>query len=363
MRKLLLPLLSAALLVGAVLHSARSQQAPAPAAPPVAPARSPFARAISGTGLVEARTENISLGSALAGLVLEVYVPADKVGVRVKRGTPLFRVDDRNLRAERKFAAASLEAARAELAKLDAMPRPEEVPVSEAKVKAARAQRALLQDQFERARQLLPRRAISQEDYRQRQLALEETRQQLARTEAEHALLQAGAWQPDKVIARAAVAKAQARLEQIDADLERAVVRAPVEGEVLQVNVRPGEYVATPSPAPLVVLGDLRNLHVRVDIDDDDVPRFRPDAAARAYLRGNARVEVPLTFVRVEPFLVPKKSLTGEGTERVDTRVLRVIYALPAGTKGIYVGQQLDVFIAEEGDGKTPSSAGSPTAR
>jgi multidrug resistance efflux pump len=348
MLKLILPLLSVAMLAAALVHTARSGPQETPASPPATPARSPFPRAVSGTGLVEARTENIGMGTAVAGLVLEVYVPADKVGMHVKAGTPLFRVDDRNLRAERAFAAASLEAARAELAKLEVMPRPEDVPVSEAKVRAARAQRALQQDQFERARRLLPSRAISEEDYRYRQLALEEARQQLARAEAEHALLQAGAWKPDKVIARAAVAKTEARLAQLDTDLERTIVRAPIDSEVLQVNVRPGEYVATPAPAPLVVLGDLRNLHVRVDIDDDDVPRFRPTAAARAYLRGNADVEMPLTFVRVEPYLVPKKSLTGEGTERIDTRVLRVIYALSPETKGIYVGQQLDVFIAAE---------------
>jgi multidrug resistance efflux pump len=348
MLKLLLPLLSAAMLAAALMHTARSGPAEATASPPAVPALSPFPRAVSGTGVVEASTENIGLGSALAGLVLEVYVPADKVGMQVKVGTPLFRVDDRHLRAERTFAVSSLEAARAELARLEALPRPEDVPISEARVGAARARHALHQDQFVRARQLLPDGGISQEDYRQRELAVEEGRQQLARAEAEHALLRAGAWQPDKVIARAAVARAEARLAQLDVDLDRAIVRAPIDGEVLQVNVRPGEYVATPAPAPLVVLGDLRNLHLRVDIDDDDVPRFRPTAAARAYLRGNAEVEMPLTFVRVEPYLVPKKSLTGEGTERIDTRVLRVIYALPPGMKRIYVGQQLDVFIAAE---------------
>jgi multidrug resistance efflux pump len=347
-KKLILPLMSVGMLVVALLHTARSGPVEAPAPPPAAPARSPFPRAVSAAGLVEARTENIALGSALPGLVLEVHVPADKVGTHVEKGTPLFRVDDRNLRAERKFAAASLEAARADLARLEAMPRLEELPVSEAKVRAARAQVKSQQDHFDRAGQMMPRRAVSQEEFRQRQFALEEARQQLARVEAEHALLKAGAWMPDKAIAGAAVAKAEARLAQLDADLERAIVRAPIDGDVLQVNVRPGEYVATPAPAPLVVLGDLRNLHVRVDIDDDDVSRFRPGAAARAFLRGNAKVEMPLKFVRVEPYLVPKKSLTGEGTERVDTRVLRVIYALPPGIKNIYVGQQLDVFIEAE---------------
>jgi HlyD family secretion protein len=52
-----------------------------------------------------------------------------------------------------------------------------------------------------------------------------------------------------------------------------------------------------------------------------------------------------LTFVRVVPYVVPKKSLTGDRSERVDTRVLQVIYALEPGEKSVYVGQQLDVFI------------------
>jgi hypothetical protein len=48
----------------------------------------------------------------------------------------------------------------------------------------------------------------------------------------------------------------------------------------------------------------------------------------------------------VEPFVVPKKSLTGDNTERVDTRVLQVIYDCdPAGRPPLFVGQQVEVFI------------------
>ena len=49
--------------------------------------------------------------------------------------------------------------------------------------------------------------------------------------------------------------------------------------------------------------------------------------------------------MRVEPYVVPKKSLTGDNTERVDTRVLQVIYALVSADRRVYVGQQLDVFV------------------
>src|SRR6185295_16275011 len=95
----------------------------------------------------------------------------------------------------------------------------------------------------------------------------------------------------------------------------------------------------------LIVLGSVTQLHVRVDIDEYDIPRFIPDAPARATLKGQSTEFFPLKFVRVEPYVVPKKSLTGDNTERVDTRVLQVIYAVETGGKRLFVGQQLDVFI------------------
>jgi hypothetical protein len=82
-----------------------------------------------------------------------------------------------------------------------------------------------------------------------------------------------------------------------------------------------------------------------VDIDENDIPRFRPGAPAKAMLRGDPRQEFGLRFVRVEPYVIPKKSLTGDNTERVDTRVLQVIYALDKTSAPVYVGQQLDVYV------------------
>ncbi len=117
---------------------------------------------------------------------------------------------------------------------------------------------------------------------------------------------------------------------------------------VLQVNVRPGEYVGAPATQALIVLGNIERLHVRVDIDEHDIPRFDRNAKAIAKLRGNPRLEFPLTFVRVDPYVIPKRSLTGDNTERVDTRVLQVLYSLDAGDEKVFVGQQMDVFIEAE---------------
>ncbi len=124
-----------------------------------------------------------------------------------------------------------------------------------------------------------------------------------------------------------------------------------MDGTILQVNVRPGEYVSTTGTQSLILMGNLRPLHLRVNVDEEDIPRLKLFAPARAKIRGDAgQKEVPLTFVRLEPFVVPKTSLTGVNTERVDTRVVQVIFAVDSENrmvreKKILVGQLVDVFI------------------
>jgi multidrug resistance efflux pump len=350
LRRLLLPLIAAVLFGFALLHVVRANQSLPKTNPPVTPAQAPFGRTVAGAGLVEARTENIAIGSHLPGVVVEVLV---KVGQKVKAGTPLFRLDDRQLRADLKLREANLAAALAQLAKLESMPRQEELPPSEARVREAEANLQDHEDQYKRARTLYGSRAVGEEEWVRRKQALRMAREQLARARAEYDLLRAGAWEPDKAVARTAVTQAQAQVEQTRTELDRLVVRAPVDGDVLQVNVRPGEYVGAPPGMALVVLGDVHNLHIRVDIDENDIPRFRPGLPARAMVRGNPRQEFPLSFVRVEPFVIPKKSLTGDNTERVDTRVLQVIYQLHADGRQVFVGQQLDVFL-DDGEESSP---------
>jgi HlyD family secretion protein len=80
-------------------------------------------------------------------------------------------------------------------------------------------------------------------------------------------------------------------------------------------------------------------------VDENEAWRVRVAAPAVAYVRGNKEISTPLKFVRFEPYVIPKVSLTGESTERVDTRVLQVIYSFDQKNLPIFVGQQMDVFI------------------
>jgi len=338
-----LPLVALGLLGFAVWFVWRTRPVTTDPPPPIAPAKNPYADALAAAGIVEARTENIAVGSATPGVVVEVMVT---VGDGVRPGTPLFRLDDRDLRAELAVRKAEIDRAKSELVRLEAEPRPERIPVQAAAVRETQAQLTREQDALKRAQETFRQRVTTEEDLVAKQQAVRLAEASLAKAQADMDLLQAGSWRYDQDVARAAVQRAEVEARKIETELDRLVVRALVAGRVLQVNVRPGEFVGAPPNQPLVILGDIETLHVRVDIDEYDIARFDRTAPAAAFPRGNLQDRYPLEFVRVEPFVVPKKSLTGDSTERVDTRVLQVIYAFdPAGRPPLFVGQQVEVFI------------------
>jgi hypothetical protein len=112
------------------------------------------------------------------------------------------------------------------------------------------------------------------------------------------------------------------------------------------MKTRLGEYAQSgPLSTPLMLLGNDDRLHVRVDVDENDAWRFHPCASAIASVRGNPELKTPVKFEHTDPDVVPRMSLTGDSTQRVDSRVLQVIYSFDRGSIPVYVGQQMDVFI------------------
>lgn len=317
--------------------------APLPAAAPAAdPATNPFASGVAGAGLVEASTENIAIGTPVGGVVEEVLV---EVGQMVERGAPLFRLDARIQQAALVSAEASLAVARAEHERLAKAPRSEDLPPVEARVREAEALLDEAKRQLGRS-ESAGGAVFSPEDIDTRRSHVAVVEARLTSARAELAKLRAGAWAPDLAVAAARVAQAEATVATARAEVERLTVRAPVGGTVLQVKIRAGEFAPSGVTAtPLMLLGDISMLQARVDIDEHDAWRITPGAKAKASLRGNARITTDLTWLRSEPYIVPKRSLTGDSAERVDTRVLQVIYRFPRGELPIHVGQQLDVYI------------------
>jgi multidrug resistance efflux pump len=354
------PAAAALLFAVAIVHVSRSggEEDGSPPQPLSKPPSAPFEDAVAGAGIIEAQTENIEVGTQVPGVVAEVLV---EVADRVAAGDPLFRLDTTEMEAQLQVQQAAVEVAQAELARLEQMPRPEEVPIQEALVQQAEARLEEARSNWQRVERLTAKGAVTEEqvDIAREQLNVSQT--ELARTRAQMQLLQAGSWAPEKKKAAASLLQAKAELQRMQTEIGRRTVKARIGGEVLQVNVRPGEYVGTPPTQALVVLGETTKLHVRVDIDEADIPRFTPGASGIAMLRGDSAQQFRLTFKRVEPFVVPKRSLTGDNTERIDTRVLQVIYEIVDANVPLYVGQQVDVFIKSDASERGPAEGSQET--
>jgi HlyD family secretion protein len=337
-----LPAVAAAVLLLAILSIARTQPVYKSVPPPGKPPVSAYDKEVGAVGLVEANTENVAISLPVPGWVTRVYV---KAGDQVRKGDKLFSLDDRDLVAELALRQSAQSVAEARLRKLLESPRPEEIPPAEARVHEAEE---TLQDasiQLKLIESVRDKRAIREEDLLRRRIAVGAAKARLAQSNADLALLKAGSWQPDIEIAKAEMAQAQRQVERVRADLARLTVTAPMVGEILQCKVRVGEYAQSgPLQQPLILMGNTSYLNIRADVDEQDAWRVRNGAAAVASARGDGSKRYPLHFVRFEPYVIPKKNLTNDATERVDTRVLQVIFALNKGTP-VRAGQQMDVYI------------------
>jgi HlyD family secretion protein len=190
--------------------------------PMVQSAKVPFASYVAGAGLIEASTENIAIGTPVSGIVAAIYV---NWGDRVNAGEPLFKIDDRDLQGQ--------------------------LLVATAKVKESEATLAKTRNLLKIAEGLRIGSSISGVDLANRRF--------------------------DVAINEAVLQSAAAQVEQIKIEIERRTIRAPVTGSILQLKTRLGEFAQGGVLAtPLVLLGDTKFLHVRVDIDENDAWRVQP---------------------------------------------------------------------------------------
>jgi multidrug resistance efflux pump len=337
-----IPVIAALALIFAAVSVARLRPVESKVEPYMPPPSASFGHKVGAVGIVEASSENIAVSLPVPGLVTAVYV---KAGDRVAKGQPLFSLDDRDIRAELALREADLELAKVKLERLQASPRPEEIPPAQARVNEAKAELSDAQIQLQLMESVRDKRAIRVEDLERRRRAVEIAEAKLDEANTALRLLRAGTWSKDIDVAEAEVRQAASHVERVRADLERLTVVSSISGEILQCKVRAGEYAsAGPLAQPLILLGAVDQLNVRADVDERDAPRVKPGASVVASIRGDARRKFSLRFVRFEPFVVPKRNLTNDSAERVDTRVLQVIYAIEKGAP-VLPGQQMDVLI------------------
>lgn len=265
-----------------------------PKTPPIlfSPPTSPYKHYIAGEGVIESAYKNITIAPAFNQLISDIYVT---VGSIVKKDAPLFKLNTQHLEAQLIQAQQDQKTA--------------ETNYKNQKV------------QYSFYTRLKNKSAVSEQAYQATFYAMKVAEQQLE--------------------------SAKAAVNVIKTDIALSTTRAPIDGEVLQVNIRVGQFAnSNPfSNTSLILFGDTRVYHVRIDIDEEDSWRLIKGAPATAFLRGNSRIAIPLEFVYLEPYIIPKISLSGSDVERVDTRVLQVVYQLPKDKYPVYAGELLDIYL------------------
>jgi HlyD family secretion protein len=333
-----------------------------PVQPPLFnPAANPYAKGIYADGVVESEQsvgENINIYPQVSGPVTAVLVAE---GQKVRKGDALLTIDDSVQSATAEQQKAQAEAALAMLEELKAEPRPEALEVSAAQVVSATATLKNAQDELDKQERAyaIDARSVSLEALDNARNAKKIAEANLKVAERQYDLTKAGAWSYDiqnQERQYAALSKAYAASEAL---LGQYTIRAPADGVVMSIQAAVGSYVSpqgaydsyTQGLDPLVVMGAPQdNLEVRAYIDEILVHRL-PDPAkmdAQMFVRGTD-IHLPLSFLRIQPFISPKIELSDQRQERVDVRVLPVIFrfAKPKGVN-LYPGQLVDVYVGEK---------------
>lgn len=276
-------------------------------------------------GVIEAASDPVSLSFEQSGRVVEVLVDE---GDHVVSGQVVARLDDRLARARVRQAEAALASARARRDLSVRGARAEEIRALEAEVRAADAMARERTRTAERARMLLGAGAGTAADRDGAEDAAAVAGANREGADARLALLRRGTRTESRREAAAAVAAAEAALEEANVSLDQTVLRAPRDGIVLRRYVEPGEHVAQMPPSVVVTMADLTQLRVRAEVDEADVGRVfagqRGYATADAF--GARRFSGRIVHITAE--LGRKVLRAEEPRARADTKVLEVLLAL-----------------------------------
>jgi len=332
-----------------------------PALPPVfSPASDPYVSGIYAEGIVESvqtSGENINTYPEVAGIVKEILVAE---GQEVRKGMPLLLIDPSIQKATAEQQKSAAQAALAMLEELKAEPRKENLDIAEAQVISAQAALKTAQDEMSKQKTAyeLDPRSVSKDalDSAINAEAVAQANLEVARRQRD--LTKAGAWIFDIRNQERQYNALEKAYRASSALLSKYTLNAPSDGIVMSVNTIVGSYVSpqgsynsyTQGMDPVLVLGTPQtNLHVRCYIDEILVPRLPVPSKIKAQMsvRGS-NVKVPLDYVRVQPFVSPKIELSDERQERVDVRVLPIIFKFEKPKDlNLYPGELVDVYIGD----------------
>lgn len=304
--------------------------------------RPPFATYINGVGIVEPQSGNIYIGTPFNRIVKKINV---SVNEQVKKGAVLFELDRQDLIANLRVKQKEYERTLANLHKLEAFPRNEDLTIAKEALQKAQLTLDESKTQYEMAANLPNPRAISQEEHDKRQYKYRQAEAQLREVEAQFKKIKSGTWQPELKIAVYECEQAKADVKATEEEIQRTFIKSPIDGTVLQIKIHEGETPSSDPSKTVIILGNMDELYLRVSIDQFNVSALNPNTPAVAFRQGDRSTEFPLEFIHVEPFMVPKRYLTNESNEKVDTQVLEILYRIAKKDSHLFIGEQMDVFI------------------
>lgn len=303
---------------------------------------------LGGLGVIEPARPESRLAPAASGRIARIAVTE---GERVRAGTVLVELELGAEQAALAAAEAEVLVAQAELARTRRGLRPEEREALERDARAAEARAELSEGVVERLRLAASGGGVSVDELHraERQAAADR-----ATAEGSSARRRAGqrGRREDVLLNRARLAAAEARRDQARANLERRRIVAPIDGEVLEVLFRVGEYVTPGGAEPVVVMGDTERLRARIDIDERDVARVGAGAEAIVVVDALPGRRLSARVVEIGRRMGRKNVRTDEPTERLDTKILEVVVELESN-ESLIVGQRVMGYVApraEEAD-------------
>ena len=213
-------------------------------------------------GVVEPENQ-ATLSAKTGGRVSWIGV---KLGDSVKRGTPLLELDCEEVKAQLRQARGGLDAARANLARLLAGSRPEELKQAEAQLKQAEANLENARKDFERMKVLFEAGAVSEQQLDGARLKLSVAEAQHEVAVQQHLMAKGGPTAEAIQAARAQVEQAEGAVQLFESQLANARLISPIDGRVSMISPKVGEVVAP--GVPLVSVTDVSNLYVAVGVPE-----------------------------------------------------------------------------------------------
>lgn len=345
----------AAGLVSAYVYGIRKKPLP----PAFTPAQNPYAQGIYANGIIESYQSNganINIFPEVSGTVTQILV---NEGDTVSKGTPLLLIDDSVQRATVEQQKAQAEAALAMLRELKAQPRLENFRVSKAQVDYAAANLKTTRDSLDKLRksEALDPKSVSKDQLDNAENAFKVAQANLGVAQRQYELTKAGAWIYDIQNQQHLYEALSKTYASGAALLAKYTIPAAVDGVVLAIHAAVGSFVApqgtygtyTQGYNPLIVMGYPQEpyLEVRCYLDEILIPRMPPPPQMKAQMQiRGTNTRIPLEFERIQPYVSPKIQLSDQKTERVDVRVLPVLFRFkPPKDLKIFPGQLVDVYV------------------